>query len=216
MTGPGPVLAVHDLAVARGGLRTVEKLFFALPPGQALILRGPNGVGKTTVLRTVAGLQPPLEGRIAMAEDAVAYAAHADGLKGALSVAENLRFWARVFDGSGGGGGIDAALAAMDLTALADRPAAALSAGQKRRLGLARLVVARRPLWILDEPTVSLDTDSVGRFAAMVRAHLAGGGAALIATHIDLGLDARVLDLTAFRAKPGPSLRPAGFNEAFA
>lgn len=206
------ILAVHDLAVARGGMRTVEGISFALAAGQALVLRGPNGIGKTTLLRTVAGLQPPVAGRIVMDGDAVAYAAHADGLKGALSVAENLAFWAQVF----GGGGIDAALAAMALGPLADRPAAALSAGQKRRLGLARLLVARRPLWVLDEPTVSLDAASVGRFAAMMRGHLEGGGAALIATHIDLGLDARVLDLTPFRAMLASSARPSGFNEAFA
>ncbi|MTD98871.1 heme ABC exporter ATP-binding protein CcmA [Paracoccus sp. YIM 132242] len=206
------LLSVHDLAVARGGLRTVEGVSFTLAPGQALILRGPNGIGKTTLLRTVAGLQPPVMGRIEMPDDAVAYAAHADGLKGALSVTENLVFWAEVF----GGGDISAALAAMDLTALADRPAAALSAGQKRRLGLARLLVARRPLWVLDEPTVSLDAASVARFADTVRGHLAGGGAALIATHIDLGLEARVLDLTPFRARTDSTARPAGFNEAFA
>lgn len=206
------ILAVHDLAVARGGLRTVEGVSFTLSAGQALILRGPNGIGKTTLLRTIAGLQDPVAGRIAMPDDAVAYAAHADGIKGALTVAENLRFWARIF----GGAGIDAALAMMDLAALADRPAAALSAGQKRRLGLARLVVAGRPLWVLDEPTVSLDRASVDRFAAMVRDHLAAGGAALIATHIDLGLDTQVLDLTPFRAKAITTARPSGFNEAFA
>ena len=206
------LLSVHDLAVARGGLRTVEGVSFTLAAGQALILRGPNGIGKTTLLRTIAGLQPLVMGRIDMPDDAVAYAAHADGLKGALTVAENLAFWAQVF----GGGDIAKALAAMDLTALADRPAAALSAGQKRRLGLARLLVARRPLWVLDEPTVSLDAASVARFADTVRAHLARGGAALIATHIDLGLKAQVLELTPFRAKPDSTARPAGFNEAFA
>lgn len=206
------LLAVHDLAVARGGLRTVGGVSFTLDAGQALILRGPNGIGKTTLLRTIAGLQPAITGRIEMPDDAVAYAAHADGLKGALTVAENLAFWAQVF----GGGDVADAIRAMDLTALADRPAAALSAGQKRRLGLARLLVARRPLWVLDEPTVSLDAVSVTRFADMVRAHLGQGGAALIATHIDLGLDARVLDLTPFRAKADPAARPAGFNEAFA
>lgn len=206
------LLEVRSLAVSRGGLRTVEGVGFTLDAGEALILRGPNGIGKTTLLRTVAGLQPPTAGEILMGEDTVAYAAHADGIKHALTVAENLRFWAEVF----GGSGIAAALEAMDLAALSDRPAGALSAGQKRRLGLARLLVTRRPLWVLDEPTVSLDTASVARFAAAIRAHLAGGGAALMATHIDLAIpEARVLDLTPFRAA-GTVPQPASFNEAFA
>lgn len=208
-----PLLAVHDLAVARGGLRAVEGLSFTLDRGHALILRGPNGIGKTTLLRTIAGLQPPVAGRIDMPEDCVAYAAHADGIKTTLTVAENLGFWAQVF----GGGGVDDALAAMDLRALADRAAGTLSAGQKRRLGLARLLVTGRPLWILDEPTVSLDQASVALFAAAIRAHLASGGAAVMATHIDLSLsEARHLDLTRFRAVPGKPSIPAGFNEAFA
>ncbi|HRO14578.1 MAG TPA: heme ABC exporter ATP-binding protein CcmA, partial [Paracoccus sp. (in: a-proteobacteria)] len=180
----------------------------------ALILRGPNGIGKTTLLRTVAGLQPPVAGQVTADPDAMAYAAHADGLKGALTVTENLAFWAQVF----GGAGIGDAMAAMNLSDLADRPAAMLSAGQKRRLGLARLLVTGRPVWVLDEPTVSLDAGSVALFADAVRVHLGQGGAALMATHIDLGLpEARVLDLTSFRAAARPLARaPAGFDEAFA
>ncbi|MDO5611842.1 MAG: heme ABC exporter ATP-binding protein CcmA [Paracoccus sp. (in: a-proteobacteria)] len=207
------LLTVTDLAVARGGMRAVEGVSFALSAGEALILRGPNGVGKTTLLRTLAGLQPPVEGQITMPPDAVAYAAHSDGLKSTLTVAENLTFWARIF----GSGYIEDAVAAMNLPGLTDRAAGSLSAGQKRRLGLARLIVTGRPLWILDEPTVSLDADSVALFANAVRCHLGQGGAALMATHIDLGLpDARVLDLGPFRARPGRTAAPAGFNEAFA
>jgi heme exporter protein A len=201
------LLAVHDLAVARGGVPVLEGVSFALGPGEALILRGPNGSGKTTLLRTVAGLQPPLSGRVEAAPDAIAYAAHADGLKATLTVTENLRFWARIF----GTGDIAPALSAFDLRHLADRPAGALSAGQKRRLGLARLLVTGRPVWALDEPTVSLDVASVALFAEAVRRHMAQGGAALIATHIDLGLEARVFDVTHLKARP----RASAEDEAF-
>jgi heme exporter protein A len=200
-------LIVHDLGVARGGVPVLEGVSFSLAAGEALVLRGPNGSGKTTLLRTVAGLQPPLAGRIAGAGERVAYAAHADGLKAVLTVAENLGFWARVF----GESGIDAAMTAFDLHDLRDRPAGSLSAGQKRRLGLARLMVTGRPVWVLDEPTVSLDAASVGLFADAVRAHLGQGGSALIATHIDLGLDAAVLDVSQFRARP----RVSAADEAF-
>lgn len=190
-------LNVTDLAIARGGLPVLEGLSFQLEPGRALILRGPNGIGKTTLLRTIAGLQPPLSGHIEGAEDRVAYAAHSDGLKQALSVTENLTFWAKVF----GTASIEPALKAFDLMGLKDRPAGALSAGQKRRLGLSRMLVTERPIWVMDEPTVSLDTRAVAMFADAVRAHLGQGGSALIATHIDLGLDeAQVLDAGAYKA----------------
>ena len=127
---------------------------------------------------------------------------------------KNLDFWAAIF----GGRDIDGALAAMDLRALADRPAQTLSAGQRRRLGLARLALTGRPLWLLDEPTVSLDAASVALFATMIAGHLAQGGAAIIATHIDLGLTgARLLDLAGLKAQPGQGgrARAAGFDEAF-
>lgn len=207
------LVSATNLAVSRGGRRAVEGVSFVLDRGEALILRGPNGIGKTTLLRTVAGLQPPTEGRVDADPDVIAYAAHADGLKGALSVTENLQFWSRVF----GGPAVEPAIEAMNLAALADRPAAMLSAGQKRRLGLARLLVTGRAVWVLDEPTVSLDAGSVALFANAVRAHLARGGATLIATHIDLGLpEARVLDLGPHRATAqSRSAAPASFDEAF-
>ena len=207
------MLSVRDLAVARGGQPILSGLSFDLRPGAALVLRGPNGIGKTTLLRTIAGLQPAASGAIDLPPEGLAYSGHADGLKATLTVSENLTFWARIF----GQSRIGPALEALDLASLADRPAQTLSAGQKRRLGLARLLVTARRLWLLDEPTVSLDTASVALFAAAVRSHLAAGGAALMATHIDLGLDeGDRLDLTPFRAAlPDPG-QGGGFDEAFA
>ena len=191
-------LLVENLSCARGGIVVLSGVSLALSGGQALFLRGPNGAGKTTLLRCIAGLQPAVARRVVLPEAGVVYAAHADGVKGVLSLAENLAFWAAVQ----GAGGIGVALDAMDLRALADRPAQNLSAGQRRRLGLARLLLgARGALWLMDEPTVSLDRAAVGLVERAVAAHLAAGGMALIATHLDLDVPgAGVLDLSAFRA----------------
>lgn len=204
-------LTVTDIACARGGIPVLEGVSFSLAPGHALFLRGPNGIGKTTLLRTLAGLQPALAGTVSVPPESMAYAAHADGLKSTLTVEENLTFWSRVFGTHGRG--IGHALDEFNLKELAHRQAANLSAGQKRRLGLARLLVSGRPIWVLDEPTVSLDVASVQLFADAVRRHLGTGGMALIATHINLGFDAEELDVTQFRAA-APSLDD--FDEAFA
>lgn len=205
-------LVVSDLCVARGGLTVLEGVSFHLTSGHALILRGPNGLGKTTLLRTLAGLQPAVSGKISMAAETLAYGAHADGLKGALTVEENLGFWAALH----GTATVLAAMERMNLSELRARRAANLSAGQKRRLGLARLLVTGRPIWVLDEPTVSLDTASVALFGAVLRDHLGQGGMAVIATHIDLGLpEAAVLDLSPFKAKRPLSTATGGFDEAF-
>ncbi|WP_424941947.1 heme ABC exporter ATP-binding protein CcmA [Aliiroseovarius crassostreae] len=207
-------LAAENLTVTRGGVPILQGVSFALNPGEVLILRGPNGSGKTTLLRTLAGLQPPLVGEVQAEPETITYGAHADGLKATLTVEENLRFWASVH----GQEDISAAVEGFNLAGLVERPSANLSAGQKRRLGLARLLVTGRPIWLLDEPTVSLDVPSVGLFADAVRAHQARGGAALIATHIDLGLEAASFDIGPFKADPATASDPAhsdGFDEAF-
>ena len=201
-------MEARNVSVARGGVTVLDAVSFALAPGQVLVLRGANGIGKTTLLRTLAGLQSPVAGEVI--GDEIAYAGHADGLKAGLTVTENLTFWAEI----NGMAGIDVALEAMNLTQLRRRRAGDLSAGQKRRLGLARLLVTGRAVWLLDEPTVSLDAASVALFVAVLRAHLAQGGSALIATHIDLGLqEARELDLTPFRAV---QRNDGAFDEVFA
>ncbi len=200
-------LRVEDLTVTRGGLPILEGIGFSVERGTALVLRGPNGAGKTSLLRTLAGLQPAGGGRVEPGVDAMAYAAHADGLKTMLSVEENLAFWAEIF----GAAGIGPAVDAFGLASLRARPAGRLSAGQKRRLGLARLMLTGRPVWLLDEPTVSLDADGVAALQAALGAHLGSGGMAVLATHIDLGIDAPVLDVGVFKARPVSG----AFDEAF-
>ena len=189
------MLKVSNLSVARGGIFLLQNVTFEVECGKALVLLGPNGIGKTSLMRCIAGLQTPKLGKIFIPES-VAYAAHADGLKGQLSVLENLTFWNNIYCGPGP----EAALAAYDLEDLAQRPAENLSAGQKRRLGLARMLVTGCELWVMDEPTVSLDAQNVALFRIVLQAHLQSGGAAVLTTHIDLDLSGENLDLTGYIA----------------
>ena len=191
------MLHVSNLSVARGGMTLLSGVDFALNAGQILVLRGANGLGKTSLLRCIAGLQNPVDGQITVPET-VAYSGHADGLKGQMTVLENLAFWSSIYHGPSP----EVALDAYELHALADRPAANLSAGQKRRLGLARMQVSGCALWVMDEPTVSLDADNVALFRAALDRHVQSGGAAVITTHIDLAIaSAKLLDLTRFKAR---------------
>lgn len=198
-------LVLENLSARRAGRPVLDGVSATLAPGQALELRGPNGVGKSTLLRVLAGFVPPTGGDATLEgasltqaagafRERVAYAGHLDAVKPALGFAANLGLWAGLH--GAGSGRIAAALAHFGLAALADRPVAQGSAGQRRRLGLARLMLIDRPLWLLDEPTVSLDAEATALVAELVAGHLGRGGMAVIATHLPLGLDAAVLTLT--------------------
>ena len=200
------VLTADDLCIERGGRLVLEGVAFSVSAGESLVVTGPNGAGKTTLLRALAGFLKPTAGAFHLQGGDMErdlgqhchYAGHLDAVKSRLSVTENLEFWASYLGGTSVG--VAKALMAFDLANLAEVPAAYLSAGQRRRLGLARLLSAERPIWLLDEPTVSLDEDSRNRFAELVRSHLASGGIAIAATHVDLGLaSAKTLRLSATR-----------------
>jgi heme exporter protein A len=193
-------LEISDIRVERGGRRVLDGLSFVLAPGEALIVSGPNGAGKSTLLRALAGLLPLAAGRIAVggSEDAppcrevAHYVGHVDGNKTSLTPAENLAVWRAMLDCRQSRGGAlrpAEALASFALSAVADLPLALLSAGQRRRVALARLLVAGRPIWLLDEPMNALDAASQARLSAEMSRHLAEGGMIIAATHG--GLDVR-------------------------
>ena len=200
-----PVFAAHDLSCLRGERLVFAHLNFAVVPGEALVLTGPNGSGKSSLLRLAAGLSHPEAGQLAwngepIEDDADAhrarltYVGHQDAVKPSLSVGENLRFWTEFL--GAGGGATKPALDAVDLAPLAGLPAAYLSAGQRRRLSIARLIAVPRPLWLLDEPTSALDAPSQQRLAELMRGHLANGGMIVAAAHGPIGLErARELKL---------------------
>jgi heme exporter protein A len=207
-------LVAENLVLERGGRAVVGGLSFRLDSGEALLLTGPNGSGKTTLLRALAGFLAPSSGAILLAEappereraELCHFVGHLDGLKSHLTVAENLAFWTAYLDEEGVAAQrerLEAALDRFDLAALADIPAGFLSAGQRRRLALARLGVAERPIWLLDEPTVSLDAASVALLIKAIADHVASGGLAAIATHVPMALErARQIRLGAVAAEP--------------
>jgi heme exporter protein A len=191
---------VHDLGCERGGRRIFRSLNFAVASGQTLSLEGPNGAGKTSALRILSGLLPPLEGEVRVQMSAgyvvtdpedrgrlAGWIGHHDGVKGQLSVIENAQFFASLY---GARVAVKNVLDRVGLLRIADLPAQYLSAGQRRRLGLARLILSGRPLWLLDEPLSSLDAAGRRLTAELIGEHCDDGGIAIVATHETLGLDA--------------------------
>ena len=194
-------LSGQNLRCVRGGREVFSGLDFAVSAGELLAITGANGSGKTSLLRLIAGLSVAsggsveLEGgetELSLAEQAH-YLGHRDALKPALSVAENLSFWRDFLGGEMGDRG--RSLAAAGLDHAAHLPAAYLSAGQRRRLSIARLLVVRRPVWLLDEPTSALDVAGQDLFVRLMRDHLTGGGIIIAATHAPLGVPAKELRL---------------------
>ena len=190
-------LRAWDLTIERGGRRVIAGLSFEAAAGAALIVTGPNGAGKTSLLSALARFLPIEGGGFALeggdSERTVGeqahYLGHADGVKTALTAGENLAFAAAMLGGDSSRKTQLAALTALGLPHVVDFPARLLSAGQRRRVALARLLVAERPLWLLDEPTTALDAGAQTALADLMRAHLEGGGILVAAVHGHLGLD---------------------------
>jgi heme exporter protein A len=194
-------LKADELTCNRSGRDVFRGLSFSLSAGEAMLVTGRNGAGKSSLLRMIAGLVRIAAGRLALdsndADTSIAeqthYLGHQDAMKPSLSVRENLQFWTEFL---GARRTVEPALESVDLASLADLPAAYLSAGQRRRLSIARLVAVPRPIWLLDEPTSSLDAPSQKRLAELMRGHLAGGGMIIAAAHGPIGLErARELKL---------------------
>jgi heme exporter protein A len=190
-------LRAWDLTIERGGRRVIAGLSFEAAAGLGLIVTGPNGAGKTSLLRALAGFLPLEGGGFTLdggdsertIGDQAHYLGHAEGVKGALTAGENLAFAADMLGGDSSRAAQLAALAALGLSHVIDFPARLLSAGQRRRVALARLLVADRPLWLLDEPTTALDAGAQVALATVMQTHLKGGGILIAAVHAPIGLE---------------------------
>lgn len=196
------------LACERGGRLVFARVDFSLVAGEMLVLRGANGSGKSTLLRVMAGLTPVLSGEIRWGDGPILtdrlahnsrchYVGHQDALKPVLTVRQNLQLWQSLRGCTPER--IDQALEQLGIARLADLPARLLSAGQRRRLALARLVAIAAPLWLLDEPATALDADGAARLEQILRDHLAGGGRVILSSHGEVAGGSRVLDLMEFR-----------------
>jgi heme exporter protein A len=195
-------LAAADLSIERGGRLIFSHLSFALDGGEALAVIGANGAGKSSLLRALAGLLRPVSGQILLSPksdmvlaEATHYIGHADALKGVLTLTENLAFWSNMLAAGAGKAEISETLQRFGLKSVADLPAAYLSAGQRRRAALARLLLSPRPIWLLDEPLTALDLASQDLLRQVMRDHLTGGGLIVAATHAELGLPAHELNM---------------------
>lgn len=196
-------LIAENLGGERGGETVFSGIGFTLEKGEALIVTGPNGAGKSTLLRVIAGLLPVAAGKIRVEgggenfssiASASHYLGHLNAMKTALSVEENLAFW-RAFQGEQALS-VEEALETVGLGGIGHLPFGYLSTGQRRRASIAKLLISRRPVWLLDEPTAGLDKASEERFAGLMRGHMADGGILVAATHLPLGLDgARALKM---------------------
>ncbi len=192
-------LCGRNLSCVRGGRDVFSGLNFEIDAGQALAVTGANGAGKSSLLRILAGLLPKTSGEVTLEggeseltlPEQAHYLGHRDPIKGALTARENLEFWNEFLGGVRAGP--TASLAASGLSHAADLPAAFLSAGQRRRLSMARLLTVRRTVWLLDEPASALDTEGQNLFIALMRAHLGDGGIVVAATHEPLGIPAEEL-----------------------
>ncbi len=203
--------AAENLTCVRGGRAVFARLSFSLEPGTALFLLGPNGSGKSSLLRMLAGLLRPISGRLTwegqpISDDPEAhgarlhYVGHHDAVKPVLTVAETLHFWARLHGGDSESR-VQQAMERFAIKRLADVPGRLLSAGQKRRVNLARLIAAPAPLWLLDEPSVALDKASVKALEAAMAQHRAEGGLVIVSTHAEIDLpEATILRLDDFAA----------------
>lgn len=194
------VLTVSSLAARRGDDRLFSGVHFALRSGESLVLTGRNGTGKSTLIRVIGGLLPADEGAVQVevdgapvprAAEAMHYLGHRNAMKRELSVEENLAFWKTFMGDFAGGAGQDVETAAheLGLAELLHLPFGYLSAGQQRRMAMAKLLVAWRPVWLLDEPTAALDKQSDLVVARIMTRHLGRGGIIVAATHQDLGLE---------------------------
>ena len=208
MNGGGTRFEARELACIRGERSVFREVSFALEPGGALILRGPNGSGKSSLLRILAGFLRPAGGMVAWNGEDMRhapeahrarchYVGHLEAVKPALTVAEHLAFWAAA---KGFKNPAENILSTLDMEDLADVPGRFLSAGQKRRLTLTRLLATAAELWLLDEPSITLDSASATRLETMLAQHRAGGGIAVVATHADIALpDAETIDMADHR-----------------